>query len=53
MIGDFRAPDVVRFGLTPLYLGYEDIWEAVERIRRILESGSWRDPRFAVRGKVT
>ncbi|MBV9932588.1 MAG: kynureninase [Alphaproteobacteria bacterium] len=53
VIGDFRAPDVVRFGLTPLYLGFEDVWEAVERIRDILESGRWRDPTFAVRGKVT
>jgi kynureninase len=53
VIGDFRSPDVIRFGLTPLYLGYEDIWEAAERCAAILESGSWRDPRFAVRGKVT
>jgi kynureninase len=53
VIGDFRAPDVIRFGLTPLYLGFEDIWEAVERLRAILESGRWREPRFAVRGKVT
>ncbi len=53
VVGDFRAPDVIRFGLTPLYLGYVDIWEGVERMRLILESGSWRDPRFAVRGKVT
>ena len=53
VIGDFRAPDVIRFGLTPLYLGYEDIWQGVERLRRILDSGSWRDPRFAVRGRVT
>lgn len=53
VIGDFRAPDVVRFGLTPLYLGYEDIWQAVERMRAILDSGRWRDPRYAVRGKVT
>ena len=53
VVGDFRAPDVIRFGLTPLYLGYADIWEGVERMRHILESGSWRDPRFAVRGKVT
>ncbi len=53
VIGDFRAPDVARFGLTPLYLGYEDIWEAVDRLAGILDSGSWRDPRFAVRGKVT
>ncbi|MEA1014918.1 kynureninase [Sphingosinicella sp. LY1275] len=53
VIGDFRAPDVVRFGLTPLYLGYEDVWEAVERFAAILESGRWRDPRYAVRSKVT
>jgi kynureninase len=53
VIGDFRAPDVVRFGLTPLYLGYEDVWEAVDRLRAILETGRWREPRFAVRGKVT
>ena len=53
VIGDFRAPDVVRFGLTPLYLGFEDVWEAVRRMRSILEGGLWRDPTFAVRGKVT
>ncbi|MFL6857462.1 MAG: kynureninase [Allosphingosinicella sp.] len=52
-IGDFRAPDVVRFGLTPLYLGFEDVWIAVERLSAILDTGRWRDPRFAVRGKVT
>jgi len=53
VIGDFRAPDIIRFGLTPLYLGYEDIWNAVDRFARILEAGSWREPRFAVRNKVT
>jgi kynureninase len=53
VIGDFREPDVIRFGLTPLYLGFEDIQEAVERCAAILDSGSWRDPRFAARGKVT
>ncbi|HEX8533754.1 MAG TPA: kynureninase [Allosphingosinicella sp.] len=53
VIGDFRSPDVVRFGITPLYLGYEDIWQAVDRLAQTLESGSWRDPRFSVRGKVT
>jgi kynureninase len=53
VIGDFRAPDVIRFGLTPLYLGFEDIWSAVERMRDILETGRWCEPRFAIRGKVT
>jgi len=53
VIGDFRSPDVIRFGLTPLYLGFEDIWEAVDRLGAILQAGRWREPRFAVRGKVT
>ena len=53
VIGDFRAPDVIRFGLTPLYLGFEDIWTGVDRLAAIMASGSWRDPRYAVRGKVT
>lgn len=53
VIGDFRAPDVIRFGLTPLYLGFEDLWQAVDRMAGILDTGRWREPRFAVRGKVT
>ncbi len=53
VIGDFRAPDVARFGLTPLYLGYEDVWRAVDVCADILGSERWRAPRFAVRGKVT
>jgi kynureninase len=53
VIGDFRAPDVIRFGITPLYLGYASIWAAVDRLAHILETGGWREPRFAVRGKVT
>jgi kynureninase len=53
VIGDFRAPDVIRFGLTPLYLRFEDIWTGVDRLAAIMREESWRDPRFAVRGKVT
>jgi kynureninase len=53
VIGDFRAPDVIRFGLTPLYVGFEEIWHAVDRMADIFDTESWRDPRFAVRGKVT
>ena len=53
VIGDFRAPDVIRFGLTPLYLGFEDVWRAVEIMAGILDSARWREPRFAVRGRVT
>jgi kynureninase len=53
VIGDFRAPDVIRFGLTPLYLGFEEIWQAVDKMARILDQQAYLDPRFAVRGKVT
>jgi kynureninase len=53
VIGDFRAPDVLRCGFTPLYLGFEDIWRAVETLRGILASGAWRESRFQVRARVT
>ncbi|MGE3395480.1 MAG: kynureninase [Sphingomonas sp.] len=53
VIGDFRAPDVLRFGLTPLYLGFEEIWRAVDLLAGIMAGERWRDPAFAVRGKVT
>ncbi len=53
VIGDFRAPDVLRFGFPALYLGFEDVWIAVETMRETLETQSWRDPRFQVRAAVT
>lgn len=53
VVGDFRAPDILRFGLTPLYLGYADVWRAVEKLADILEKESWRDPRYAERKAVT
>ncbi len=53
VIGDFRAPDRLRFGFTPLYLSYADIFDAVEILVRIMQADSWRDPRFAVRQAVT
>ncbi len=53
VIGDFRTPDVARFGLTPLYLGYADVRQAVTIIADVLASGAWRDPRFATRTRVT
>ncbi|ULH14626.1 kynureninase [Deinococcus sp. KNUC1210] len=39
VIGDFRTPDILRFGLTPLYLSHADVWEAVQTIGRVLEEG--------------
>ena len=53
VIGDFRAPDAVRFGFTPLYLGYADVWRAVEILADVLATGAWRDERYRVRAAVT
>jgi kynureninase len=53
VIGDFRAPSTLRFGFTPLYVSYHDVWRAVTVLEEILSSGSWKDGRFAVRAAVT
>ena len=53
VIGDFRAPDVLRFGFTPLYLGYTDTWDAAEHLRQVLASGEWQAPQFMQRHAVT
>ncbi|NJR79504.1 kynureninase [Sphingomonas corticis] len=53
VIGDFRAPDAVRFGFTPLYLGYANVWRAVEILADVLATGAWRDERYRVRSAVT
>ena len=60
VVGDFRAgeardglPDILRFGVTPLYTRFADVWDAVEQLRQVLASGEWREPRFNQRGVVT
>ncbi|HEX6660461.1 MAG TPA: kynureninase [Sphingomicrobium sp.] len=53
VIGDFRAPDLMRFGFTPLYTRFEDAWQAAEILSDILSSRAWDDPRFIARKKVT
>ncbi|MEQ8603442.1 MAG: kynureninase [Marivibrio sp.] len=53
VIGDFRSPDILRFGFAPLYLGYADVVEAVDRLADILETGRWKEPRFQKRAAVT
>jgi kynureninase len=53
VIGDFRAPDILRFGITPLYIGTAEIDGAVAALADIMSSGSWDRPEFKARAKVT
>ncbi|MBN9253114.1 MULTISPECIES: kynureninase [unclassified Mesorhizobium] len=53
VIGDFRAPSTIRFGFTPLYVGYKDVWAAVAVLEDILRTEAWKDERFGVRTAVT
>jgi kynureninase len=53
VIGDFRAPDLMRFGFTPLYTRYADVVRAAEMLADILSSREWDLPRFKTRAKVT
>jgi len=53
VMADFRAPDTVRFGFSPLFLSYQAVWDAMATLSGILESGSWDQPQFHARAKVT
>ena len=53
VIGDFRAPDILRFGFTPLYTSYEDVWQAAHKLADILETRRWDQPHFHKRQAVT
>jgi kynureninase len=53
VVGDFRTPDLMRFGFTPLYTRFADVVRAAETLADILESREWDCPRFHARGKVT
>jgi kynureninase len=53
VIGDFRAPNLMRFGFTPLYTRFVDVVLAAEILAEILESREWDQPRFKARAKVT
>jgi kynureninase len=53
VVGDFRAPDIMRFGFTPLYVSYVDVWDAIDRLKNIMESGSWDKPEFKKKDAVT
>jgi kynureninase len=53
VVGDFRAPDVLRFGFTPLYARYADAWDAADHLQQVLTSGEWQRPEFNQRNAVT
>ena len=60
VIGDFRAGsgdgkhlDILRFGFTPLYISFEDVWNAVEHLRQVLESSQWQGLEFNQKSAVT
>jgi kynureninase len=53
VIGDFRSPDMLRFGFSPLYLSFEEVRRGAEILREIMAAESWREPRFAARKTVT
>lgn len=53
VIGDFRAPDVMRFGFTPLYLHTDDVLKAASILEGIMSDRSWDDPKFRQKAAVT
>ncbi|MCB4366428.1 kynureninase [Hydrogenophaga taeniospiralis] len=59
VIGDYRAgdggrhKDILRFGFTPLYIGFADVWNAVEQLKQVLETAEWKRPEFNRKHAVT
>jgi len=53
VIGDFRAPDILRFGFAPLYVSFSDIWTAVAQLKAVIAGREWEKPEFRRRAAVT
>jgi kynureninase len=53
VIGDFRTPDLLRFGFAPAYVRYVDVWDAVSVLKRNMDDGSWDRAEYRTRAKVT
>ncbi|WP_028670452.1 kynureninase [Saccharospirillum impatiens] len=53
VIGDFRAPDILRFGFAPLYVRFADVWDSVECLKDIMDNRTWDQPQYHERHAVT
>ena len=53
VIGDFRAPGLLRFGFAPLYLSHEDVWQAARHLTEVIATAEYREPRFQATASVT
>ena len=53
VIGDFRAPDIIRFGFTPLFIGLDEVKAAVAILAEVMQGNLWDRPEYRTRGKVT
>ena len=53
VIGDFRAPDIARFGFSPLFLSYAQVWDAAQALGEVLATRAWDKPEFRARASVT
>ena len=53
VIGDFRAPNIMRFGFTPLYIDEGDVIAAAKILQGVLDTGTWQDPKYQIRSRVT
>ena len=53
VIGDYREPDLLRFGFAPMYTRYVDVWDAVDHLRGVMTNREYESPEYRTRRRVT